>query len=82
VFLFSPKLIEETIKVFREENNLELSPEQANDCLNNLAGLFLAYKDSDTTGVSVQPQKRRTETPVVAFKDLLTHSLNKIEEDT
>jgi hypothetical protein len=43
VFSFSSKLIEETIKVFREENNLILSPEQANAYLNNMAGLFLSF---------------------------------------
>jgi N-glycosylase/DNA lyase len=70
VFLFSPNLIEETIKVFKEENGVVFSVEQANYALNNMAGLFLAFVDtdieSDTKGVSDQPQTRRAEAPFVA----------------
>ena len=40
---FSKELIDETIKVFKEEDNLDLSLEQAEEYLNSLAGLFLAY---------------------------------------
>jgi hypothetical protein len=59
-FLFSPKLIERTILVFREENGIELSQEQANEYLYDLGGLFLAFADRKTpdnalcvSGVSV-----------------------------
>ena len=48
MFLFSPKLIEETILVFREENGIELSPEIANEYLEDLSGLFLAFADRKT----------------------------------
>lgn len=43
MFIFSQKLIEETIKVFREEDSIELSPETANEYLDSLGGLFLAF---------------------------------------
>jgi hypothetical protein len=49
VFSFSSKLIEETIKVFKEEDNLDLSPEQANEYLNSFALLFLAFSKKDRT---------------------------------
>jgi hypothetical protein len=45
VLYFSPKLIGETIQVFLEENGMELSPEQANEYLDNLSGFFLAFAD-------------------------------------
>ncbi len=40
---YSQKLINETITIFREENGVILSEEMAEQCLNNLAGLFLAF---------------------------------------
>ena len=43
MFKYSEKLIEETIKVFKEENDLEISKETANEYLDSFAGLFLAY---------------------------------------
>ena len=76
MFLFSQKLIDQTIKVFKEENNLVLSVEQANEYLNNLAELFLAFADntaSDEFGVAVQPSKRRTETPIVGADKQLAY---------
>jgi hypothetical protein len=42
-FQFSHNLIGDTIKCFKEENNLELTPEKANEYLHSLAGLYLAF---------------------------------------
>ena len=41
--LFSQKLIQETINCFKEEDGLDVSPEQANEYLHSLAGLYLAF---------------------------------------
>jgi len=43
LFAFSPELIQEAIRVFREEDGIELSQEQAVDALNAFADLFLAF---------------------------------------
>jgi hypothetical protein len=43
VFLFTQQLIEDTIRLFREENGIELSPEQADEYLRSLAKFFLAF---------------------------------------
>lgn len=43
IFLFSKELITETILCFKEENDIDLTPEEANEYLNSLAGLFLAF---------------------------------------
>jgi hypothetical protein len=43
--IFSKNLIEKTIQCFKEEDGFDLSPEQANEYLNSLAGLFLAFAD-------------------------------------
>lgn len=40
---FNDKLIQETITVFREEDGLELTPEEACVYLQSLGGLFLAF---------------------------------------
>ena len=48
MYLFSPKLIQETIEVFKEEDGLDISVETANDYLDSLAGLFLVIADSNT----------------------------------
>ena len=42
---FSQNLIDETIRCFKEEDGLDLSPEQANEYLNSMAGLFLAFAE-------------------------------------
>jgi hypothetical protein len=44
-FQYSKKLIEEATKVFKEEDHLDLSFEQANEYLNSMAGLFLAFAE-------------------------------------
>ena len=44
--VFSKNLIDETIQCFKEEDGLDLSPEQANEYLHSLAGLFLAFAKS------------------------------------
>ena len=47
MYKYSEKLTEETIKVFKEENNLNISEETANEYLDSLAGLFLAFAKKD-----------------------------------
>ncbi len=42
---FSQNLIDETIRCFKEEDGLDLSPEQANEYLHSMAGLFLAFAE-------------------------------------
>ena len=42
---FSQNLINETIQCFKEEDGLDLSPEQANEYLHSLAGLFLSFAE-------------------------------------
>jgi hypothetical protein len=46
-FFYSPNLIEETIKCFKEEDGLDISSETANEYLENLSGLFLAFTDNE-----------------------------------
>ena len=48
--VFSKNLIDETIQCFKEEDGLDLSPEQANEYLHSLAGLFLAFAKSADPG--------------------------------
>lgn len=45
-YKYSEKLINETIKVFKEEDNLDISIETACDYLDSLSGLFLAFTDN------------------------------------
>jgi len=49
-FQYSQNLIEETIKCFKEENNLDISSEQANEYLNSLANLYLAFTGKAVLG--------------------------------
>jgi hypothetical protein len=44
-FKFSSKLIAETILCFKEEEGLEISEETAEEYLNGLSGLFLAFAE-------------------------------------
>jgi len=44
-FTFSQKLIQDCIKNFKEENGVDISAETANEYLNNMAGLFLAFTE-------------------------------------
>ena len=55
---FSQELIEECKKVFREEDGVELSDEEAQEALTNLSGLFLAFVKDRPNGVTspVQPE--------------------------
>jgi len=42
-FKFSQKLIDQTIKCFKEEDGVELSPEQTNQYLEAFARLYIAF---------------------------------------
>lgn len=46
-FSFSQNLIEKAIKVFHDEDGLDISAETANEYLEDLSGLFLAFADHD-----------------------------------
>ena len=57
-YKFSQNLIEETIKCFKEENNLEISEETANEYLRYFAGLYLAFskrQETDSAGLLMKP---------------------------
>lgn len=43
MFKYSKKLIQETIKVFKEEDDIDISEETASEYLDNLGSLFLAF---------------------------------------
>ncbi len=45
VFSFPKYLIEETIQCFKEENDIDLSAEEASHYLDSFAELFLAFAD-------------------------------------
>jgi hypothetical protein len=49
MYKYSDKLIQEAIKNFKEENDLVISDEKANEYLDSLAGLFLAFADRKDT---------------------------------
>lgn len=60
VITFSHNLIMETIKCFKEENNLEISEETANEYLRYFAGLYLAFnnrKETDSAGLLMKPDE-------------------------
>lgn len=42
---YSKELILETIKCFKEENNIVLSDDEANEYINSLASLYLAFSE-------------------------------------
>lgn len=44
-FTFSQNLISNCIKSFKEENGVDISAETANEYLNSMAGLFLAFAE-------------------------------------
>jgi hypothetical protein len=44
-FQYSKKLIAECIQCFKDENDLDISEEQANEYLDSFAGLYLAFAD-------------------------------------
>lgn len=48
-FKYSDNLIQETIKVFKEEDTLDISVETASDYLDSLSGLFLAFAGKRTS---------------------------------
>ncbi len=54
-FTFSKSLIQDCIKNFKEENEVDISAETANEYLNNMAGLYLAFteKRTDPTALAV-----------------------------
>ncbi len=43
--IFSQDLIEEYQRIFKEEHDETLTVEEANEALNNLSGLFIAFAD-------------------------------------
>ena len=45
VFSFPKYLIEETIHCFKEENDIDLSAEEASQYLDSMSELFLAFAD-------------------------------------
>ena len=47
MFHYSNKLIKETIKCFKEEDDLDISEETASEYLENLGGLFLAFRKNE-----------------------------------
>lgn len=46
---YSNKLIQETIKCFKEEEGIDISEEAANEYCDNLGGLFLAFASKEET---------------------------------
>lgn len=47
-FIFSQSLIQDCINSFKQENGVDVSAETANEYLNNMAGLFLAFAERRT----------------------------------
>jgi len=50
----------ETIKCFKEENNLDISEETANEYLKYFAGLYLAFTnkaETDSAGLLMKPDE-------------------------
>ena len=59
-FLFSQKLIEDTIRCFKEENGIDLSIAQAQEALHNMAGLFLAFAQEEV-GVTASASRKKAD---------------------
>ncbi len=49
-YQYNQKLVEETIRCFKEENGLDITSEQANEYLNSLANLYLAFTGRAVSG--------------------------------
>lgn len=43
---YSPELILEAIKCFEEEHGLYITPDEANDFLQNLANLYISFEQN------------------------------------
>jgi hypothetical protein len=54
LFQYSKKLIDETIQCFKDDDDLDISPEQANEYLNSFAGLYLAFADEHSAPSSLE----------------------------
>ena len=78
-FLFSQKLIEDTIRCFKEENGIDLSHEQAQEALHNMAGLFLAFSKGRGSVVDSAASRKKAEKamPTTPLNDSLYNYLNK-----
>ena len=76
---YSQKLIDDTIQCFKEENGIDLSHDQAVECLHNMAGLFLAFAKDRKVGVTSSASRKKADsvTPLLPLNDLLTNKLNK-----
>lgn len=53
-FEFSQNLINETIQCFKEEDNLNITSEQATEYLNGMADLYLAFTNFDISDPSLK----------------------------
>ena len=76
---YSQKLIDDTIQCFKEENGIDLSHDQAVECLHNMAGLFLAFAKDRKVGVTSSASRKKADsvTSTTPLNDLLTNKLNK-----
>ena len=48
--VFSQELVNETIAVFKDKHGIDISPEQAEQYLQRLAGLFIAFAPKNIRG--------------------------------
>ena len=51
---FSKNLIIETIKCFKEEDGIDITPKQANEYLDSFAGLYLAFSSKRSSQHSLE----------------------------
>ncbi|MCW3110921.1 MAG: hypothetical protein JWQ09_5427 [Segetibacter sp.] len=50
--IYSDKLVEELIQCLKEENGVEITPNEAQEALENMAGLYLAFaRKNDLTSI-------------------------------